>query len=123
MHRRINPEWKVDAAFINDHLTAALRLDAKLSSHPIEVEVPDAGQIGQIFDSLSYSKAASSTLVALIKLIPLKDDHSTPHAIEIRRRGQVPPGRLSVPQETLVLEHRLSPLMGGYRRGDWYVAP
>jgi aminopeptidase 2 len=41
------------------HLSAALRLDAKLSSHPIEVEVPDAGQIGQIFDSLSYSKAAS----------------------------------------------------------------
>ncbi|KAI0280676.1 peptidase family M1-domain-containing protein [Russula aff. rugulosa BPL654] len=57
--RRIHPEWKVDADFINNHLTAALRLDAKLSSHPIEVEVPDAGQIGQIFDSLSYSKAAS----------------------------------------------------------------
>ncbi|KAI9451359.1 leucyl aminopeptidase [Lactarius psammicola] len=56
---RIHPEWKVDADFINNHLTAALRLDAKLSSHPIEVAVPDAGQIGQIFDSLSYSKAAS----------------------------------------------------------------
>jgi aminopeptidase 2 len=59
---RIHPEWKVDAQFINDHLTAALRLDAKLSSHPIEVEVPDAGQIGQIFDSLSYSKAASGAV-------------------------------------------------------------
>jgi aminopeptidase N len=58
---RIYPEWKVDADFINTHLTAALRLDAKLSSHPIEVAVPDAGQIGQIFDSLSYSKAASGT--------------------------------------------------------------
>ena len=115
MHHRINPEWKVDAAFINDHLAAALRLDAKLSSHPIEVEVPDAGQIGQIFDSLSYSKAASGTLVALIKLMPLKDDRSTPHAIEICRRGQVPQGCLSVPQGTLVLEHCLSPLMGGYR--------
>ncbi|KAI0259093.1 leucyl aminopeptidase [Gloeopeniophorella convolvens] len=56
---KIQPEWKVDADFINNHLTAALRLDAKLSSHPIEVDVPDAGQIGQIFDSLSYSKAAS----------------------------------------------------------------
>ncbi|KAI0253583.1 leucyl aminopeptidase [Lactifluus subvellereus] len=56
---RIHPEWKVDADFINEHLAAALSLDAKLSSHPIEVEVPDAGQIGQIFDSLSYSKAAS----------------------------------------------------------------
>ena len=123
MHRRINPEWKVDAAFINDCLVAALRLDAKLSSHPIEVEVPDAGQIGQIFDSLSYSKAASGTLLTLIKLIPLRNDHSTPHAIEFRRRGQIPQGCLSVPQKTLVLEHRLSPLMGGYQRGDWYVAP
>jgi aminopeptidase N len=59
---RIHPEWKVDAEFINNHLTGALRLDAKLSSHPIEVEVPDAGQIGQIFDELSYSKAASGTV-------------------------------------------------------------
>ncbi|KAH8983497.1 leucyl aminopeptidase [Lactarius akahatsu] len=56
---KIHPEWKVDADFINKHLTAALCLDAKLSSHPIEVAVPDAGQIGQIFDSLSYSKGAS----------------------------------------------------------------
>jgi len=65
---RIHPEWKVDADFINDHLTAALRLDAKLSSHPIEVAVPDAGQIGQIFDSLSYSKAASGTSVHVCQL-------------------------------------------------------
>ena len=79
----MNPEWKVDAGFISGHLTTALRLDAKLSSHPIEVEVPDVGQIGQIFDSLSYSKAASGMLIASIKLIPLKDSHSTPHAIEI----------------------------------------
>ncbi|KAH8986249.1 hypothetical protein EDB86DRAFT_3082967 [Lactarius hatsudake] len=56
---KIHPEWKVDADFINNHLAVALRLDAKLSSHPIEVAVPDAGQIGQIFDLLSYSKAAS----------------------------------------------------------------
>jgi len=57
-----------------------------------------------------------------MKLIPLKDDHSTPHAIEIRWRGQVPQRCLSVPQETLILEHCLSQLMGGHRRGDWYVA-
>ncbi|KAH9964734.1 peptidase family M1-domain-containing protein [Lactifluus volemus] len=65
----IHPEWKVDADFINMHLTAALRLDAKLSSHPIEVEIPDAGQIGQIFDSLSYSKAASAVLRMLSKYV------------------------------------------------------
>jgi len=79
------------------------------------------GQIGQIFDSLSYSKAASGMLVASIKLIPLKDGDSTPHAIEIRWRGQVPQGCFSVPQETLVLKYRLSPFMGGYQRGHWYV--
>jgi aminopeptidase 2 len=56
---KIYPEWKVDANFITEHLNAALRLDAKLSSHPIEVDCPDANLINQIFDHLSYSKAAS----------------------------------------------------------------
>ncbi|KAI9456781.1 leucyl aminopeptidase [Russula earlei] len=69
MQHRIHPDWKVDADFINNHLTAALRLDAKLSSHPIEVEVPDAGQIGQIFDSLSYSKAASGTMIIVLRML------------------------------------------------------
>ncbi|KAJ7063121.1 leucyl aminopeptidase [Mycena amicta] len=56
---RIFPEWKARSEFISDHLQSALSLDAKLSSHPIEVECPDANHINQIFDSLSYSKAAS----------------------------------------------------------------
>ncbi|KAF7777794.1 hypothetical protein Agabi119p4_3866 [Agaricus bisporus var. burnettii] len=53
------PEWKVDSNFISEHLNRALGLDAKPSSHPIEVDCPDANHINQIFDSLSYSKAAS----------------------------------------------------------------
>ena len=84
MKRRIHPEWKVDAQFINHHLTAALRLDAKLSSHPVEVEVPDAGQIGQIFDSLSYSKAASGAVCRSHQIVLLMDGNSAPHAIEVR---------------------------------------
>ncbi|KAJ7046577.1 leucyl aminopeptidase [Mycena alexandri] len=56
---RIFPEWKANSEFISDHLSSALALDAKLSSHPIEVECPDANHINQIFDALSYSKAAS----------------------------------------------------------------
>ncbi|KAI5119980.1 hypothetical protein M0805_004425 [Coniferiporia weirii] len=56
---RIHPEWKVYSEFINEHLDRALDLDAKLSSHPIEVDCPDANQINQIFDALSYSKAGS----------------------------------------------------------------
>jgi aminopeptidase 2 len=62
---RIYPEWKVDANFITEHLNAALRLDAKLSSHPVEVDCPDANQINQIFDHLSYSKAASGAFQRL----------------------------------------------------------
>ncbi|KAI0340189.1 leucyl aminopeptidase [Trametopsis cervina] len=55
----IFPEWKVHSAFIAEMLTKALSLDAKLSSHAIEVECPDANMINQIFDALSYSKAGS----------------------------------------------------------------
>jgi aminopeptidase 2 len=75
--RRLFPEWNLDIEFINMNLAEALQIDAKLSSHPIEVDCPDAKQINQIFDSLcvyvvhfsplmytyvaprSYSKAAS----------------------------------------------------------------
>ncbi|KAJ4001405.1 leucyl aminopeptidase [Lentinula boryana] len=53
------PEFKPNSEFITLHLNRALALDAKLSSHPIEVACPDAESIGQIFDGLSYSKAAS----------------------------------------------------------------
>jgi len=56
---KVFPEWRVASEFITDHLNDALRLDAKLSSHPIEVECPDANQVNQIFDSLSYAKAGS----------------------------------------------------------------
>ncbi|EAU88167.2 leucyl aminopeptidase [Coprinopsis cinerea okayama7 len=56
---RIWPDWRMDSEFISDHLNRALGLDAKLSSHPIEVDCPDANHINQIFDALSYSKAAS----------------------------------------------------------------
>ncbi|TRM61760.1 peptidase family M1-domain-containing protein [Schizophyllum amplum] len=56
---KVFPEWKLTSEFIGAHLSRALSLDAKLSSHPIEVDCPDANRINQIFDALSYSKAAS----------------------------------------------------------------
>lgn len=56
---RIWPEWKVRSEFLNSHLSAALALDSQRSSHPIEVDCPDANEINQIFDSISYSKGAS----------------------------------------------------------------
>ncbi|KAG8877544.1 Aminopeptidase 2 mitochondrial [Tulasnella sp. 332] len=56
---RVFPEWKMDSDFISGNLSHALELDSARSSHPIEVEVNDTDQIGQIFDTLSYKKAAS----------------------------------------------------------------
>ncbi|KAI0695406.1 peptidase family M1-domain-containing protein [Cerioporus squamosus] len=56
---KVFPEWKLDADFVIQHFYRARALDAKLSSHPVEVECPDANMINQIFDSLSYAKAAS----------------------------------------------------------------
>ena len=51
----------------------------------------------------------------------LMDGDSAPYAIEIRWRGQIPQGRLTLSQETRVLKHRLSRLVGRHRRGDWYI--
>ncbi|EIW77439.1 hypothetical protein CONPUDRAFT_84517 [Coniophora puteana RWD-64-598 SS2] len=56
---RLYPKWKVDAEFIIENLNDALNLDAKPSSHPVEVPCPDANLVNQIFDSLSYAKGAS----------------------------------------------------------------
>lgn len=36
------------------------------------------------------------------------DGNSAPHAIEVRWRGQIPQGCLSVPEKALVLKYRLS---------------
>jgi aminopeptidase 2 len=56
---RIWPEWKPRQEFVEGHLQSALDLDARRASHPIEVDCPDANQIAQIFDAISYSKGAS----------------------------------------------------------------
>lgn len=61
---RIFPEWKLNASFITMHLKRALDIDDNLSSHPVEVECPDANMVNQIFDGLSYSKAGSSALLS-----------------------------------------------------------
>ncbi len=44
---------------MNTHFNRALGLDAKLSSHPVEVDCLDVDKVMQIFDTMSYSKAAS----------------------------------------------------------------
>ncbi|KAI5449750.1 Aminopeptidase 2 mitochondrial [Naganishia albida] len=56
---KIFPEFNVRQEFLTGHLASALGLDAVRSSHPIEVDCPDANKVNQIFDSISYSKGAS----------------------------------------------------------------
>ncbi|KAF5326661.1 hypothetical protein D9619_004256 [Psilocybe cf. subviscida] len=69
MGELVIPEWRVTSEFITVHLDRALSLDGKVSSHPIEVKCPDANQIKQIFDALSYSKAASGSYKAPAPLL------------------------------------------------------
>ncbi|KAJ3133681.1 hypothetical protein HK100_004184 [Physocladia obscura] len=53
------PEWEVWTNFINAEFNQALQLDGLRSSHPIDVDVKSAAEVGEIFDAISYSKGAS----------------------------------------------------------------
>ena len=53
------PEWDVWAQFVQEGYQTAFTLDALRNSHPIEVPVRDALDVGQIFDSISYLKGLS----------------------------------------------------------------
>ena len=53
------PEWAKWNQFLVDETSRALRLDGLRTSHPIEQEVGDPAEIGQLFDAISYSKGAS----------------------------------------------------------------
>eukprot|EP01083_Nonionella_stella_P071664 192659_1 len=54
------PEWNVREKFFVDNTLAALELDSLETSHPIEAEVSNPLQIGQLFDKISYNKGAAS---------------------------------------------------------------
>ncbi len=53
------PNWNIWTEFVVDDCQAGLALDCLRSSHPVEVPVKNPDEIGQIFDSISYSKGAS----------------------------------------------------------------
>ncbi|ORY48217.1 hypothetical protein BCR33DRAFT_714617 [Rhizoclosmatium globosum] len=53
------PEWDIWTNFIVSEFLDALNLDAMRSSHPIDVDVKSAAEVGEIFDSISYAKGAS----------------------------------------------------------------
>ncbi|KAJ3074531.1 Aminopeptidase 2 mitochondrial [Podochytrium sp. JEL0797] len=53
------PEWDIWTNFIVSEFSHALQLDGLRSSHPIDVDVKSAAEVGEIFDAISYSKGAS----------------------------------------------------------------
>ncbi|MFY9457771.1 MAG: M1 family metallopeptidase [Candidatus Spechtbacterales bacterium] len=53
------PEWKTWERFYVDDTASGLSLDGLATSHPIEADIKDPEEIGQIFDAISYSKGAS----------------------------------------------------------------
>uniref|UniRef100_UPI00398E96E8 aminopeptidase Ey-like n=1 Tax=Pristiophorus japonicus TaxID=55135 RepID=UPI00398E96E8 len=58
----INREWTVDSVFAGKSLRFALASDALPNSHPLsprEHEVTTSDLVGQLFDDISYEKAAS----------------------------------------------------------------
>jgi len=59
MARCLLIEWDIWTQFAAQYSRAALKLDGLANSHPIEVEVGNPGEIGEIFDLISYQKGAS----------------------------------------------------------------
>ena len=61
------PDFDMWDQFTTGHLSAALRLDALKSSHPIQVPICHAEEVEQIFDAVSYCKGGS--VVRMIKAV------------------------------------------------------
>ena len=53
------PDWEVWTQFVSGDTNRALSLDGLRNSHPIEQEVSNPAQIGELFDAISYSKGGS----------------------------------------------------------------
>ena len=53
------PEWEMWTQFVSSDTNRGLSLDGLTNSHPIEQDVTDPSEIGQLFDAISYSKGGS----------------------------------------------------------------
>lgn len=132
------PEWKVDSEFISEHLNNALDLDAKLSSHPIEVHCPDANQIkqvrpechtkhGHLMQVIRFSTSFLMPKQALVRnkncLVALRLTRVTltspAYAVELCRPGAIPQGCLDLPQEASIWEQCHEGPVGGDLRVYW----
>ena len=61
------PEWSMWDQFTTGHLSAAMRLDALRSSHPIQVPICHAEEVEEVFDAISYCKGGS--VVKMIRAV------------------------------------------------------
>ena len=61
------PEWQMWDQFTTGHLSAAMRLDALKSSHPIQVPIFHAEEVEEVFDAISYCKGGS--VVKMIRAV------------------------------------------------------
>ncbi|KAK1738886.1 aminopeptidase [Skeletonema marinoi] len=61
------PQWSMWDQFTTGHLSAALRLDALKSSHPIQVPIHHAEEVEEVFDAISYCKGGS--VVKMIRAV------------------------------------------------------
>lgn len=50
------PEWKLDAAAIGSEREAAMSIDATAATHPVIRKIETIDQIGEAFDTITYSK-------------------------------------------------------------------
>jgi aminopeptidase 2 len=62
---KVLPEYRMDTHFVGNVLEMALSLDAKQSTHAVEVNIPDESRIIQVFDAVSYQKAASGAFMCM----------------------------------------------------------
>ena len=56
---KLFPNWHIWREFVGQTLQTALEMDALRTSHPVEVQINSANEIGQVFDSMSYRKGSS----------------------------------------------------------------
>jgi aminopeptidase N len=66
------PEWKLWDQYITDDLDRARSLDGLRSSHPVQVPIPKAEDVEQVFDAISYCKGACVVRIVYHVLGPEK---------------------------------------------------
>jgi len=52
------PEWRMWDQYVSERFAVALKLDALVTSHPIEIEVHHPDEIHESFDQISYAKGS-----------------------------------------------------------------